>query len=172
MTRRACPGSAEGHRCALDAQVRQWQTHARRQAGDRHRHPELWLQEQCVDLPKLRLHPQMQGHRCGALRRENAARCRHQRQHGLRRLGRYRLPQPGQRSMAQAAEPSTAGSHAASRCPSGPPKPTPQSPRSAPASNTSSPGRRTRWGCSSAPSASNAPRPRSRWPTSPAICTA
>ena len=43
---------------------------------------------------------------------------------------------------------------------------------SVPASNMCSPGRKTRWGCSYAPSASSAPKPRSRWPISPTTCTA
>ena len=39
----ASQGGAEGHRCPLDAEVRQGPAAARRQAGDRHRHPQLWL---------------------------------------------------------------------------------------------------------------------------------
>lgn len=66
-------------------------------------HPELWLQKQHLDLPGLWLHSQVQGHRWRPLRRADAARCRHERQHGLGCLGRYRLSQPGQRSVAQAA---------------------------------------------------------------------
>jgi len=58
-----------------------------RQAGDRHRHPEFWLREQYLDLPDLQVYPQRQGHRCGPLRRADAARC-HWRQHRLGCLGR------------------------------------------------------------------------------------
>lgn len=44
-------GGAEGHRCALDAEVRQRPAAARRQAGDRHRHPEFRLQKQHRNPP-------------------------------------------------------------------------------------------------------------------------
>ena len=55
----------------------------------------------------------------------------------------------------------------AGRCQRAPRAPTPPSPPCVPASTTCSPGRRTRWRCSSAPSALRAPRRRSRSPISP-----
>lgn len=67
---------------------------------------------------------------------------------------------------------SIAGNPGASRCRSGPRRPMPLDPGSAPASSMSSLSTRTRWGCSSALSASSAPRPRSRSPIWPTICTA
>ena len=60
----------------------------------------------------------------------------------------------------------------ARQCPSAQRRPTSPNQRFAPASNMCSPGKKTRWGCSSAPSASSAPRPRSRSPTSLTTCTA
>jgi hypothetical protein len=71
------------------------------QAGGRHRHSQLRLQKQHRDLPELWLHSQMQGPRWCPLRWADAARCRHQRQRRLGRLGRHRLTQPGQQGMAQ-----------------------------------------------------------------------
>lgn len=68
MACRARPDGAEGYGCALDAEVRQGKTIAGRRAGHRHRHPELLQQQQYLDLPDLRRHPQLQGKRCGALR--------------------------------------------------------------------------------------------------------
>ena len=66
----------------------------------------------------------------------------------------------------------TATSRAARRCPNAPPGPMRPNRRFVPVSNMCSPGRRTRWGCSSAPSASSAPKPRSPSPTLPTTCTA
>ena len=47
----------------------QSQVHGRRQARHRYYNPQLRLQEQHLDPPGLRLHPQRQGHRCTPLRR-------------------------------------------------------------------------------------------------------
>jgi transposase, IS5 family len=49
------------------------------------------------------LHPQAQGHRCCSLPRSDGPRCGDERQHRLRRMGRYRLSQPATRK-ARAAE--------------------------------------------------------------------
>ena len=66
----------------------------------------------------------------------------------------------------------TARSRAASPCPNAQQRRTPPNQKSAPASSMSSPGRRIRWACSSAPSASSAPKPRLPSPTSPTTCIA
>jgi Transposase DDE domain len=54
----------------------------------------------------------------------------------------------------------------ASQCRGVLPEPTIESPRCVPPSSTSSPARRARWACSSAPSVSPGQKPRSAWPTS------
>jgi hypothetical protein len=58
----------------------QSQVHGRRQARHRYYNPQLRLQEQHLDPPGLRLHPQRQGHRCTPLRRARgeAPGCRHE----------------------------------------------------------------------------------------------
>lgn len=60
----------------------------------------------------------------------------------------------------------------ANRCRHAPRAPTLPDQRSVLVSSMCSPGRRIRWGCSSAPSASSAPKRSSRSPTSPTILTA
>ena len=74
---------AEGYGCALDGEVRQRPAAAGRQARDRHRDPELWLQKQYRHLPALWLHPVSQGHRRRTVRWQDAARRRYPRQHRL-----------------------------------------------------------------------------------------
>jgi IS5 family transposase len=59
----------------------------------------------------------------------------------------------------------------ASRCRAPPPAPMPANQRYAPRSNTSLPARRGPWACSSAPSGSSAPEPKSVSPISPTICS-
>jgi len=66
----------------------------------------------------------------------------------------------------------TARSRATSPWPNAQQRRTPPNRKSAPALSMSSPGRRIRWACSSAPSASSAPKPRLPSPTSPTTCTA
>jgi transposase len=61
---------------------------------------------------------------------------------------------------------SIARSRRASRCRGASPAPTIESPRCAPRSSMSSPARKGRWACLSAPSALPAPEPRSAWPIS------
>ena len=94
---------------------------AGRQAGDRHRHPELRLQEQHRDLPGASASSASgkvtDGARFdGRMLRDVVT----QRQYRLRRLGRHRLSQPGQRGMAQVGRAGSAASIArspgASRC--------------------------------------------------------
>ena len=67
---------------------------------------------------------------------------------------------------------STARNPRPSRCRAAPLGPMPANRRCALLSNTSSPGRRGRWVCSSAPSASPVPEPGSASPLSPATCSA
>lgn len=61
MTRRSRQGGAKGYGRALDAEVRQGKAHGRRQARDRHRHPELRLQEMVYrggcHLKQMKLQP-------------------------------------------------------------------------------------------------------------------
>ena len=94
-----------------------------------------------------------------------------QEQHRQRRVGRHRLSLKAKRSIlagpaAALADPpqEAEGQANAARAP---PEPMPASRQCARRSSMSSPGRRGRWGCSSAPSASPEREPRSASPTSP-----
>jgi transposase, IS5 family len=66
---------------------------------------------------------------------------------------------------------STARSPRANQCRAAPPRPMPVNRRCVRRSSMSSPGRKGRWPCSSAPSGSAAPEPRSASPISPITCT-
>ncbi len=67
--------------------------------------PELWLQKQYLDLPRLWVYPQEQDDGWCALRRAHVARRGHGRQHRVRCVGRYCLPQPEQRALAEGSGP-------------------------------------------------------------------
>ena len=98
--RRTGQGSPEGHGCTLDAEVHESAADAGRQTAGGYCDPQLWLQKQHLDLLPVRVHPQGQGYRWGSLRWAYAPGRGDQRQYGVRCLGRYRLPQPGERTLA------------------------------------------------------------------------